>query len=175
MQKQNSAFTFQLSYPTGLALNNPVFLGYSLGNIETKKQDKLDILTSFKLFVLHYMVDLDMPNGRDLRDDFERKLMTLFDAATKESEILNFAVLSRNRELYEQRKITITALPFLGLTVAVLTAFMLITLLDDPLYKSQCIEALFGVISPAMALITTFGLIWGVGLPFSNILTVVPL
>lgn len=100
--------------------------------------------------------------------------MALMDAATEESKILNFAVLSRNRELYEQRKITVTALPFLGLTGAVLTVFMLITLLDYPLYKSQCIEALFGVISPSMALITTFGLVWGAGLPFSNILTVVP-
>lgn len=116
-----------------------------------------------------------MPNGRELRDDFEQKLMKLFDAATHESQLLNFAVLSRNRELHEQREITVTALPFLGLTGAVLTAFMLVTLLDDPLWKSQCIEALFGVISPGMALITTFGLVWGVGLPFSNILTVVPL
>lgn len=100
--------------------------------------------------------------------------MKILDAATEESPNLNFAVLSRNRELYEQRQITVTAIPFLGLTGAVLTAFMVVTLLDDPLYKSQCIEAIFGVISPGMALITTFGLVWAVGLPFSNILTVVP-
>lgn len=62
----------------------------------------------------------------------------------------------------------------MALTGGVLTIFMLVTLLDDPLYKSQCIEALFGVISPGMALITTLGLVWGIGLPFSNILTVVP-
>jgi hypothetical protein len=56
IESKESAFSFQLSYPTAQALGNNLYLGYSVGNIETKKQEKNDILTSFKLFVLHYMV-----------------------------------------------------------------------------------------------------------------------
>jgi hypothetical protein len=81
-----------------------------------------------------------MPNGRQLRDDFERKMMHLFRRATEESSTMNYAVLSRNRELEEQRMITITAIPYLGLTGVVLTIFMIVTLIDRPYYKSQHIE-----------------------------------
>ncbi|CAD5213392.1 unnamed protein product [Bursaphelenchus xylophilus] len=174
MNNPSGSLNFVLTYPNAIALNNNVFLGYSLGKFTTEKQEDLDVIKSFKLFILHYMVDLNIPNGRAIRDDLEEKLLHLFETASHESTTLNFAVLSRNRELYEQRQITVTAIPFLGLTGAVLTAFMVITLLDDPLYKSQCVEAIFGVISPGMALVTTFGLVWAAGLPFSNILTVVP-
>ena len=73
--------------------------------------------------------------------------MKLFSTATAESSKLNYALLSRTRELHEQRQITLTAIPYLGVTGAVLTAFMLLTLIDTPLYKSQCIEAIFGVVS----------------------------
>ncbi|CAD5209684.1 unnamed protein product [Bursaphelenchus okinawaensis] len=174
MNNPEGSTNFVLTYPTAVALSNSVFLGYSLGGLTTKKVDDMDVVDSFNLFILHYMVDLNLPNGKQLRDNLEDKLLHIFEAATEESEALNFALLSRNRELYEQRQITITAIPFLGLTGAVLTAFMVVTLLDDPLYKSQCVEAVFGVISPGMALITTFGMVWAAGLPFSNILTVVP-
>ncbi|KAI6193524.1 Patched domain-containing protein 3 [Aphelenchoides besseyi] len=174
MQNQTGGLSFTLSYPNGMAFNNPVFLGYSLGRLETIRQDNQDIVTSFKLFVLHYMVDTNLPGGTQIRDTFERRLMNLFNGATQKSANLKYSLLSRNRELYEQRQITITAIPFLGLTGVVLTIFMIVTLLNHPLYKSQCIEALFGVISPGMALVTTFGLVWGCGLPFTNILTVVP-
>ncbi|VDM41759.1 unnamed protein product [Toxocara canis] len=87
---------------------------------------------------------------------------------------LNFALLSRDRELEEQREITLVALPYLAVTALLLTAFMIITLIDFPLYKSQHIEAITGIVSPGMALVTTAGLLWGIGYPFSNILTVVP-
>lgn len=123
---------------------------------------------------MSFQIDLRLPHAKALRDDFESKVLRLFERASRDSPLLNYALLSRQRELYEQRQITVTALPFLGLTGAVLTAFMVLTLLDEPLYRSQVVEAIFGIISPTMALLTTFGLVWAIGLPFSNILTVVP-
>lgn len=36
------------------------------------------------------------------------------------------------------------------------------------------LQAVFAVVSPGMALVTTFGFVWALGFPFSNILTVVP-
>lgn len=84
-----------------------------------------------------------MPNGRALRDDFEEKLLRFFYQASAESRTLNYALLSRNRELEEQRKITTTAIPYLGVTGVVLTVFMIITLFDVPFYKSQHIEVVW--------------------------------
>ena len=72
--------------------------------------------------------------------DFETKLREIFDQFTDESEDLKYSLLSRTRELEEQRKITLVAIPFLGLTTVVLTLFMLITLIDFPLYRSQHLE-----------------------------------
>ncbi|VDK28974.1 unnamed protein product [Gongylonema pulchrum] len=119
-------------------------------------------------------VNLHLPNGRKVAKDFESQLRTLFSSATIESQNLMYALLSRDREMEEQRKITLVALPFLGLTGLVLTAFMIISLINFPLRKSQHIEAVFAVVSPSMALVTSGGVLWGLGFPFSNILTVVP-
>uniref|UniRef100_F1KW37 Patched domain-containing protein 3 n=1 Tax=Ascaris suum TaxID=6253 RepID=F1KW37_ASCSU len=164
-----------LTYPNAQALQRHLFIGYSIGNLHISEQKRqANIVDGFKLFVLHYMVNLRLPNGRILAHNFERQLRDIFRIATHESVNLDFALLSRDRELEEQRKITLVALPYLAVTASVLTAFMIITLIDFPLYKSQHIEAVTGVVSPGMALVTTAGLLWGIGYPFSNILTVVP-
>uniref|UniRef100_A0A914P1Z2 SSD domain-containing protein n=1 Tax=Panagrolaimus davidi TaxID=227884 RepID=A0A914P1Z2_9BILA len=166
--------SFVLTYPNAQALQNHVFLGYSIGSLSWKQRDNLMIVDGFKLFILHYMIDLSLPNSEGIKTNFEFQLRKLTDRISAESPKLNYALLSRTRELEEQSKITLVAIPYLGLTGCILTAFMVITLFNIPLYKSQHIEAIFGVISPGMALITTFGTLWGFGFPFSNILTVVP-
>lgn len=58
MQAPDDSTNFVLTYPNALALNMPVFLGYSLGDFSTRKRagDQLEVVDSFKLFVLHYMV-----------------------------------------------------------------------------------------------------------------------
>lgn len=53
---------------------------------------------------------------------------------------MEYALLSRDREMEEQRQITLVALPFLGVTGLVLTAFMVISLINFPLRKSQHVE-----------------------------------
>uniref|UniRef100_A0A1I7X0Q0 SSD domain-containing protein n=1 Tax=Heterorhabditis bacteriophora TaxID=37862 RepID=A0A1I7X0Q0_HETBA len=138
---------------------------------------------------LKLKVDTSLPNGKTLARDFEAKLRTIFETFNKASDGLKYSLLSREREIEEQRlylkrnalseavyfsDITIIAIPFLGLTILVLTVFMLITLIDFPLYRSQHLESLVGVFSPGMALWTTAGLLFWLGFPFSNILTVVP-
>ncbi|KAK0394895.1 hypothetical protein QR680_000996 [Steinernema hermaphroditum] len=162
-----------LTYPNAQALQNQIFVGYSIGNLHYSTKNP-ELVDGFKLLVLHYMVDLRLPMGRTLSRDFETKLRNLFGRATQESATLNYALLSRNRELEEQREITVVAVPYLGVTGLVLTGFMLITLVNVPLYTSQHVEAIFGVISPGMALWTSGGMLWWFGYPFSNILTVVP-
>lgn len=47
------------------------------------------------------------------------------------------------RPFFWFRKITFVAVPFLGLTTVVLTVFMLITLIDFPLYRSQHLEVCY--------------------------------
>lgn len=42
------------------------------------------------------------------------------------------------------------------------------------IFKNFCLKAIFAVISPSMALVTSAGFLWELGYPFSNILTVVP-
>ncbi|VDD92064.1 unnamed protein product [Enterobius vermicularis] len=165
--------SIQLTYPNAQALQKRLFVGYSLGDLHFSSFDPT-VVDGFKLFVLHFMVDLSIPHGRAIAEKFEEKLRIVFQTATRESANLEFGLLSRNRELEEQRRISLVSLPYLGVTAAVLTLFMIITLVNFPLYKSQHIEAVVGVLSPAMALITTAGFLWGIGYPFSNILTVVP-
>lgn len=174
LETRGESSNFILTYPNAQALQNRVFMGYSIGGLKWEKQDDFDIVDEFKLFILHYMVDLNLPDGNKIADNFEFQLTNFFEKITAESKNHNYALLSRKRELTEQSKISLTAIPYLFLTGLVLTFFMILTLFDIPIYKSQHIEALFGVISPAMALITTFGFLWAVGVPFSNILTVVP-
>uniref|UniRef100_A0A0M3I2E1 SSD domain-containing protein n=1 Tax=Ascaris lumbricoides TaxID=6252 RepID=A0A0M3I2E1_ASCLU len=133
-----------LTYPNAQALQRHLFIGYSIGNLHISEQKR----------------------QANIVDGFKLFVLHYMN--------LDFALLSRDRELEEQRKITLVALPYLAVTASVLTAFMIITLIDFPLYKSQHIEAVTGVVSPGMALVTTAGLLWGIGYPFSNILTVVP-
>ncbi|KHN84295.1 Patched domain-containing protein 3 [Toxocara canis] len=176
--------SLMLTYPNAQALQRRLFVGqvtanvsmlYSIGHLHMlQRQQQPSVVDRFKLFVLHYMVNLRLPNGRILAVNFERQLRDLFHQASDQSKDLNFALLSRDRELEEQREITLVALPYLAVTALLLTAFMIITLIDFPLYKSQHIEAITGIVSPGMALVTTAGLLWGIGYPFSNILTVVP-
>uniref|UniRef100_A0A0K0FWX6 SSD domain-containing protein n=1 Tax=Strongyloides venezuelensis TaxID=75913 RepID=A0A0K0FWX6_STRVS len=90
------------------------------------------------------------------------------------SKHLKYEVHSRRRELEEQRKITLKSLPYLAITGGLLLLFMIVTLVDIPIYNSQHVEAFFGVISPLMAIITSFGILAQCDFPFSNILTVVP-
>jgi hypothetical protein len=85
-------------------------------------------------------VDISLPNGREISHDFERRLRILFADATNESQHLQYALLSRDRELEEQRQITLVALPYLIVTGIVLTIFLLVTLINFPLYRSQHVE-----------------------------------
>lgn len=86
------------------------------------------------------MVDLRLSTGKLIRDNFEAELRNLFARATDDSKNLNYALLSRKRELEEQRQISVVSVPYLGVTGIVLTLFMLVTLVDFPLHKSQHIE-----------------------------------
>ncbi|EYC11611.1 hypothetical protein Y032_0050g2005 [Ancylostoma ceylanicum] len=165
--------SMRLTFPTAQALQKRVFLGYSLGDLKYSRE-RPDEVEQAGLVILHYMVDTSLPNGRALAQDFESKLRRIFVTLTESSRDLEYGLLSRAREMKEQRDITIVALPFLGLTVLILVAFMLVTLIDFPLYRSQYMESLIGVFSPAMALWTTGGFLFWLGFPFSNILTVVP-
>ncbi|CAI2341324.1 unnamed protein product [Caenorhabditis sp. 36 PRJEB53466] len=165
-----SRSSFKLTFPNAEALQKKIFIGYSIGDLKIEKV----FVTEAKMVILHYMVDTSLPNGKLLAADFENKLRSFFASITDISHHIKYSVLSRTRELEEQRAITITSLPFLGLTIIVLTLFMLITLVRIPLYTSQHWESIVGVLSPGMALWTTTGLLWGLGYPFSNILTVVP-
>ncbi|ULU05678.1 hypothetical protein L3Y34_017962 [Caenorhabditis briggsae] len=162
--------SFKLTFPNAEALQKKIFVGYSLGDLKLEK----GYVTEAKMVILHYMVDTSLPNGKQLAADFETKVRNFFASMTDISHHIKYSVLSRTRELEEQRAITITSLPFLGLTIIVLTAFMLVTLVRFPLYTSQHWQSIVGVLSPGMALWTTTGLLWGLGYPFSNILTVVP-
>ncbi|VDM56324.1 unnamed protein product [Angiostrongylus costaricensis] len=150
-----------------------VFLGYSLGDL-TFYDDQPDEIKEARLLILHFMVDTSLPNGKRLAAEFESKLRRVFAALSESSADLLFSLLSREREIEEQRKITITSIPYLGITVLVLITFMFLTLIDFPLYRSQYMESLVGIFSPAMALWTSCGVLFWIGFPFTNILTVVP-
>ncbi|XGW08811.1 hypothetical protein V3C99_011265 [Haemonchus contortus] len=163
----------RLTYPNAEALQKRVFLGFSLGNL-TYREDNPDEVKEARLLLLHFMVDTSLPHGKKLAEAYERKLHRIFNALTETSTHFIYSLLSRDREISEQRAITITALPFLGVTALVLIGFMFITLVDFPLYRSQYMESVVGMISPAMALWTSSGLLFWMGFPFSNILTVVP-
>uniref|UniRef100_A0A0K0DM79 SSD domain-containing protein n=1 Tax=Angiostrongylus cantonensis TaxID=6313 RepID=A0A0K0DM79_ANGCA len=154
-------------------LRKRVFLGYSLGDL-TFYDDQPDEIKEARLLILHFMVDTSLPNGKRLAADFESKLRRVFAALSESSADLLFSLLSREREIEEQRKITITSIPYLGITVLVLIIFMFLTLIDFPLYRSQFMESLVGIFSPAMALWTSCGILFWIGFPFTNILTVVP-
>ncbi|CAI5441338.1 unnamed protein product [Caenorhabditis angaria] len=167
---ETSSNSFKLTFPNAEALQKKIFIGYSLGDLTMKN----NIVKEAKMIILHYMVDTNIENGRILATDFENKLRFFFASLTETSPDLNYSLLSRTRELEEQRQITITSIPFLGITIIVLTAFMLATLVRLPFYTSQHIESIIGVLSPGMALWTTTGFLWWLGYPFSNILTVVP-
>ncbi|GMT13909.1 hypothetical protein PFISCL1PPCAC_5206, partial [Pristionchus fissidentatus] len=173
VESRGHSTTLKMTYPNAEALNHKIYLGYSLGDITFDTASPPHVLEA-RLVILHYMVDMSLPGGKALAEDFERKLRILFDKLTEISPLLRFQLLSRQREIEEQRAITLTSLPFLGLTIGVLTIFMLCTLVDFPLYKSQHLESIFGVLSPGMALWTACGILWYAGFPFSNILTIVP-
>ncbi|CAJ0957827.1 unnamed protein product, partial [Mesorhabditis belari] len=159
------------TFPKASAFNNEAFLGYSIGNLT---KDSMGIVREARMIILHYMVDTSLLNGKELARNFEFQLRKIFEILTRESRHLDYALLSRTRELEEQRAISLTAIPYLFITSIVLLGFMLITLVSFPLYKSQHIEAIIAIISPTMALWTTVGFLWWCGFPFSNILTVVP-
>ncbi|CAI4232761.1 unnamed protein product [Auanema sp. JU1783] len=166
--------SIKLTFPNAEALQRKIFIGYSIGNLTFKNGNPDEEVKEIRMVLLHYMVDTNIMNGKDMALDYEMKLRKVFDALTEASPELNYQFLSRVRELEEQRNITIMAVPFLSLTILVLTCFMLITLIDFPLYRSQHLESLIGVISPMMALWTSAGFLFWLGFPFSNILTVVP-
>ncbi|KIH48360.1 hypothetical protein ANCDUO_21572, partial [Ancylostoma duodenale] len=116
-----------------------VFLGYSLGYLKYS-HERPDEVEQAGLVILHYMVDTSLPNGKAMAVDFEMKLRRIFATLSESSHNLEYGLLTRAREMKEQRDITIVALPFLGLTVLILVAFMLVTLIDFPLYRSQYME-----------------------------------
>uniref|UniRef100_A0A1I7VKP0 SSD domain-containing protein n=1 Tax=Loa loa TaxID=7209 RepID=A0A1I7VKP0_LOALO len=168
-----SSSSLAFTFPKARIFEKYIFMGYSVGNLDYSDQDAT-VVDGFKLFILHFMVDLNLPHGTRIAKNFESQLRTLLTLATYKSEDLEYALFSRDREIEEQQQITLAALPFLGVTILVLIAFMIISSTDFPFRNSQHIEAIFAVLSPAMALVTSWGILWGIGLPFSNILTVVP-
>ncbi|GMS83667.1 hypothetical protein PENTCL1PPCAC_5842, partial [Pristionchus entomophagus] len=105
---------------------------------------------------------------------FIKKLQNHFANITETSAVLRFQLMNKELEIEEQRTLTITMFPYFGATVIILSLFMLFTLVDFPLYRSQHIESFFGVLSPGMAVWTAVGFLWWAGYEFSNILAIVP-
>ncbi|CAG9534964.1 unnamed protein product [Cercopithifilaria johnstoni] len=168
-----SSSSLAFTFPKARIFEKRIFVGYSVGNLHYSKHDST-VVDGFKLFKLHFMIDINLPNGIRIAKNFESQLRTLLKLATYESKDLKYALFSRDREIEEQSKITLASLPFLGVTALMLIAFMVMSLTDFPFRNSQHIEAICAVLSPTMALVTSWGILWGIGLPFSNILTVVP-
>uniref|UniRef100_A0A0R3S0D2 SSD domain-containing protein n=1 Tax=Elaeophora elaphi TaxID=1147741 RepID=A0A0R3S0D2_9BILA len=168
-----SSSSLAFTFPKARIFEKHIFIGYSVGNLHLSQHDPA-VIDGFKLFIFHFMVNLNFPHGARIAKNFESQLRKLLVLATYESKDLEYALFSRDREIEEQGQITLAALPFLGVTSLVLITFMIISLTDFPLRNSQHIEAVCAVLSPGMALVTSWGILWGMGLPFSNILTAVP-
>uniref|UniRef100_A0AC34R087 Uncharacterized protein n=1 Tax=Panagrolaimus sp. JU765 TaxID=591449 RepID=A0AC34R087_9BILA len=98
LETRGESSSFVLTYPNAQALQNHVFLGYSIGGLHWNVTDQFKIVDEFDLFILHYMVDLNLLDGKFIAENFEIQLQSFFDKISSESENLNFALLSRNRE-----------------------------------------------------------------------------
>lgn len=94
-----SRSSFKLTFPNAEALQKKIFVGYSLGDLKIEK----GYVTEAKMVVLHYMVDTSIPNGRALATDFENKVRAFFASISDLSHHIKYSVLSRTRELEEQR------------------------------------------------------------------------
>lgn len=106
----SSHSSLQLTFPRAKAFEKPVFLGYSLGQLQYFPNSS--IIQSAKLFILHYMVDLNIPNGHALSIEFESKLRRYFAELSGNSR-MQYSLLSRRRELEEQRLILVNFLVLL--------------------------------------------------------------
>ncbi|EJW79806.1 hypothetical protein WUBG_09284, partial [Wuchereria bancrofti] len=134
-----SSSSIAFTFPKARIFEKYIFMGYSVGDLHYSEQDTT-VVDGFKLFILHFMVDLNLPQGKRITKNFESQLRTLLMLATYESEDLEYALFSRDREIEEQQQITLAALPFLGVTALMLVAFMVISLTDFPFRNSQHIE-----------------------------------
>lgn len=94
-----SRTSFKLSFPNAEALQKKVFVGYSIGDLKIEK----GLVTEAKMIILHYMVDTSLPNGKMLAEDFEIKIRNFFVTISDISHHIKYSVLSRTRELEEQR------------------------------------------------------------------------
>ena len=96
-----SRSSFKLTFPNAEALQKKIFIGYSIGDLKFEQ----GYVTEAKMVILHYMVDTSLPNGRQLAADFETKVRNFFSSITDISHHIKYSVLSRTRELEEQRYI----------------------------------------------------------------------
>uniref|UniRef100_A0A914VWU1 SSD domain-containing protein n=1 Tax=Plectus sambesii TaxID=2011161 RepID=A0A914VWU1_9BILA len=169
VKKEEGGLMF--TFPRASALQQEFYIGRSIGDFRRNDRNVID---DFRLLFLYYAVEARTLLGKDIARQFETDLQGIFKRATEHSLSLNFEMMSKNREQEEQRAMLTTVMPYLIVTTAILLCFTVGTLIDFPLVKSQHIEALCGLLTPTMAIVTSMGFLFFLGFPFSNVLIVVP-
>uniref|UniRef100_A0A0N5AXW8 SSD domain-containing protein n=1 Tax=Syphacia muris TaxID=451379 RepID=A0A0N5AXW8_9BILA len=141
---------FRLTYPTMHIYNDDYYTGENFAGVSVNKKTN--------------------------RIRWESKLLKF--ATTFKNQLINISCSSDGMFSSEVRRNGMTCVPYFALSVLIVFFFIYFTCQDSDdftlKFKDYFLIALFGTLSPLLAIVTTFNLLWIIGLPFNSITLVVP-
>ncbi|CDW54157.1 patched family protein [Trichuris trichiura] len=165
--RQNPNVRFMFPYMTVFGLQ--AFLGNALAGVKQHKNGTIGAFESFSLGYSWLTKDGAFDTFQNIIKVIEDKVRAILGNsnitfATYSDEIVNFEV-SRNAVL---------TLPYLAFSCIALLAFCALSTRGSRTVQGKSWETLMGFVSSIMAIISSFGLLAYVGVPFNSIVTVTP-
>ncbi|XP_023933054.1 patched domain-containing protein 3 [Lingula anatina] len=149
----------------------PLFLGGSLGGADVDEEKKLQESKAIQL--VYY---LDETGNGSLADEWEQAFMHEFEELVTSDKfsdvnVAYFTSQTLQTELAKNREMVI---PLFTITIAILVLFSVLSCLMSDWVRSKPWLGVLGVVTAALAIISSFGLLLHIGVEYNDIVAVTP-
>ncbi|KAK5982295.1 Patched domain-containing protein 3 [Trichostrongylus colubriformis] len=159
----------KIEYPTMTFYENKLFLPTHLYGVRTDNENNIK---SFDMVHLIYDVpSYENVSSEDVSAAFTESLRNLLDSGSVpfKSSIFSLSILKE-----EMQKNATYTIPFISLTILLLVSFTVGSCMTGDWITSKPIEAMIGVLTSSMAIVSAGGLLFALGEPFIYQVTVMP-
>ncbi|PIO71861.1 patched family protein [Teladorsagia circumcincta] len=159
----------KIEYPTMTFFENKLFLPTHLYGVRTDGENNIKSLDMVHL--IYDVPSYQNTSSEDVSAAFTESLRSLFETEIAPFKCSIFSLSILKEEMQKNATYTI---PFISLTILLLVSFTVGSCMTGDWITSKPIEAMIGVLTSSMAIVSAGGLLFALGEPFIYQVTVMP-
>ena len=165
----NGDFTYPVNY---LRTGQMVFFGYDLGGVSGSSSHITSVKSMKLTYNLRYQTTKDIILGEKWEDTFQKRVAHF--ASANESETIHIHATTSKTLMNEVNNSTMDVLSKFSIAFFCLILFVIGTCAMLDCVRSKPWLACLGILSAALAILSAFGLMTYIGVPFQNIVASSP-